>query len=98
MIWNLSGLILERQGMYAEKKKKKKAKLKKKIHILVDLGQLIERWNFPKQHTNLKLLNKEKFLFFFNWDSFYGTLNSHYEAWSYKKKKYKKIKACTKSV
>ena len=32
-------------------------------------------------------------LFFFNWDSVNVRLNSHYEAWSYKKKKYKKIKA-----
>ena len=29
--------------------------------------------------------------FFFNWDSFHARLNSHYEAWSYKKKKHKKI-------
>ena len=25
--------------------------------------------------------------FFFNWDSLHARLNSHYEAWSYKKKK-----------
>ena len=25
-----------------------------------------------------------------NWDSFHARLNSHYEAWSYKKKKHKK--------
>ena len=29
---------------------------------------------------------------FLNWDSFYTRLNSHYEAWSYKKKKKKKHK------
>ena len=34
-----------------------------------------------------------QFRFFFNWDSFYTRLNSHYEAWSYKKKKHKKVKA-----
>ena len=30
---------------------------------------------------------------FFNWESLHARLNSHYKAWSYKKKKYKKIKA-----
>ena len=36
--------------------------------------------------------------FFFNWDSLHARLNSHYEAWSYKKKKYEKIRAHRKSV
>ena len=36
--------------------------------------------------------------FFFNWDSLHARLNSHYEAWSYKKKKYKKIKTYRESV
>ena len=35
---------------------------------------------------------------FFNGDSLHARLNSHYEAWSYKKNKYKKIKAYRKSV
>ena len=35
---------------------------------------------------------------FFNWDSLHARLNSHYEASSYKKNKYKKIKAYRKSV
>ena len=35
---------------------------------------------------------------FFNWDSLHARLNSHYKAWSYKKKKHKKIKAYRKSV
>ena len=30
---------------------------------------------------------------FLNWDSLHARLNSYYEPWSYKKKKYKKIKA-----
>ena len=30
--------------------------------------------------------------FFYNWDSLHARLNSHYEAWNYEKKKYKKIK------
>ena len=33
-----------------------------------------------------------------NWDSFHARLNSHYKAWSYRKKKHKKIKAWRKSV
>ena len=38
------------------------------------------------------------FPFFLNWDSLHAKLNSQYEAWNYKKKKYKKIKANRKSV
>ena len=37
-------------------------------------------------------------LAFFNWDSLHAKLNSHCEAWGYKKKKHKKIKAYRKSV
>ena len=32
------------------------------------------------------------YLLFFNWDSLHQRLNSLYEAWSYKKKKHKKLK------
>ena len=32
------------------------------------------------------------YLLFFNWDSLHERLNSHYEAWSYKKTKHKKLK------
>ena len=32
-------------------------------------------------------------IFFFNYDSLHARLNSHYNAWSYKKKKHKKITA-----
>ena len=39
----------------------------------------------------------KKFIFL-NWDSLHARLNSHYEAWSYKKKKHKKIRAHRKSV
>ena len=35
---------------------------------------------------------------FFNWDSLYAKLNSHFKAWSYTKKKHKKIKAYRKSI
>ena len=40
-------------------------------------------------------LTEEKKVFF-NWDSLYARQNSHYKAWSYKKKKNKKIKAYRK--
>ena len=33
------------------------------------------------------------FFFFLNWYSLHARLNSHYEAWSYKKRKHKKVKA-----
>ena len=29
---------------------------------------------------------------FFNWDSLHARLNNHYKAWSYKKKKHKRLK------
>ena len=35
---------------------------------------------------------------FFNWDSLHARLNSHYKAWSHKKKIHKKIKPCRKSL
>ena len=42
-------------------------------------------------------LQLEFFLFFFNWYSLHARLNSHYEAWSHKEKKHKKVKAYSKS-
>ena len=38
------------------------------------------------------------FVFFFNWDSPHERLNSHYEAWSYKKRNTKRITGYRKSV
>ena len=35
---------------------------------------------------------------FFNWDSLHARLNRHYEAQSYKEKKYKKMKTYRKSI
>ena len=37
-------------------------------------------------------------IFFYNWDSVHARLNSHYEAWSYKKKSTKNIIGYRKSV
>ena len=45
----------------------------------------------------LELIHIYKFLSF-NWDLLHAKLNSHYKAWSYKKKKHKKIKAYKKSL
>ena len=50
---------------------------------------------FLKLH---KIYREIPFRDFFNWDSLHARLNSHYEAWSYKKKKHKKIKAYRKSA
>ena len=47
------------------------------------------RWIFHSLHSTR---------LFFSWDSLHTRLNSYYEAWSYKKKKHKKIKAYRKSV
>ena len=38
------------------------------------------------------------FLFFFNWYSLHARLSSHYEEWSYKNWKHKKVKAYRKSI
>ena len=38
------------------------------------------------------LLNATEFVSFFNWDSPHAGLNNHCKAWSYKKKKHKKLK------
>ena len=45
-----------------------------------------------------KKIIKAILLLFFNWDSLHVGLSSHYEAWSYKKKKHKKIKVYQKSA
>ena len=44
------------------------------------------------------LLIKCFFFFFLYWDLLHARLNSHYKAWSYKKKKHKKIQAHRKSI
>ena len=61
--------------------------------------------HFIQNHIKLNLIrssNLKKQLnlgdFFFFWDSFHAKLNSHCEAWGYKKKKHKKIGAHRKSA
>ena len=54
---------------------------------------------FSETTTSTISLNQSFFFkTFFDWDSLHARLNSRYEAWSYNKKKHKKIKACRKSV
>ena len=53
-------------------------------------------------HTIKSLAPKINFTWdctgFLNWDSLHARLNNHYEAWSYKKKNHKKIKAYEESL
>ena len=51
-----------------------------------------------KQNTVFEIIFSILFFILMIWDSLHARLNSHYEAWSYKKKKYEKIKAYTKSA
>ena len=45
-----------------------------------------------------ELFNRFFFFFFFNWDAPHARLNSHYEAWSYKKRSTKRSTGYRKSV
>ena len=47
-------------------------------------------WNEQMEGTDCFFLFF--FVFFLNWDSLYLGLNSHYEAWNYKKKITKRLK------
>ena len=51
----------------------------------------------PEIKKNIEIKSIKNCIFF-NWDSLHAKLNSHYEAWSYKKKKNKKINIYRKSV
>ena len=67
------------------------------------LRSLIEHYKvnaFVEELQKINFSNYENFLvqIFFNWDSLHARLNSHYQAWSYKKKNHKKITAYKKSV
>ena len=65
-----------------------------------NLLRLISIIVFVINHSSICVHNFVNFnvvnIFFFNWDSLHARLNSHYKAWSYKKKKHKKIKAYRK--
>ena len=53
-----------------------------------------------KNKKNSKASDSCRFVFdlFLSWDSLHARLNSHYEAWSYKKKNHKTVKAYRKSI
>ena len=53
-------------------------------------------WKWKIEHKDTTQIDLG--LQFFNWDSIDARLNSHHEAWGYKKKKHKKIKAYKKFV
>ena len=55
-------------------------------------------WKAEQPLRGMELQEKEANKIFFIWDSLHARLNSHYEGWSYKKKKHKKIKSYRKSV
>ena len=57
---------------------------------------IYEDWPYFKRWITIKRF--KNFVVFLNWDSFHARLNSHYEEWSHKKKKHKKINAYRKSV
>ena len=71
----------------------------KKIHIVIEFNQ--KEWLKPYIDMNTELMKaaenyfeKDLFnFFFFDWFSLHAKLNNHYEAWSYKKRKHKKVKA-----
>ena len=63
------------------------------IKVAFPLSNIADVVSHP-DHTCMK----SNFFFFFDWDSLHARLDSHYEAWSCKKKKHKKIKAYMKSV
>ena len=64
-----------------------------KKSLINDLSKRLLELEF-QQHNAIK----SKCFSFFNWDSLHARLNSHYEAWSYKKRSTKKITGYRKSV
>ena len=85
------------------------ANMKKQLRAIHDCGSndsvSEDKANFKAEasYSDDKADTREKSVFFFytyifNWDSLHARLNSHYEAWCYKKKKHKKITAYQKSV
>ena len=64
----------------------------------IRFSEKIKYKEIPKELVNLFRVGHFILFFFFNWDSLYARLNSHYKAWTYKEKKHKKIKTYRKSV
>ena len=55
-------------------------------------------WKFYGFHGDGYHKVLDVFFFLLNWDSLNARLNSHYKAWSYKKKKHNMIKGYRKRV
>ena len=78
--------------------------IRKPVTLLVVMTKCYRRLISPKCFSNrassfaVVKSQAEQLFFFFNWDSLHARLNSHYEAWSYKKKSTKKITGYRKSV
>ena len=75
--------------------------------VIISIKKFIEDLNYLIMESFILVCSKLSGLsfniianttIFFNWDSLHARLNSHYKAWSYKKKKHKKIKAYRKYV
>ena len=70
-------------------------------HNFGDIVELVADCGAKEISSHLLTALKSTFhqcMFFFNWYSLHAQLNSHYEAWSYKKRKHKKVKACRISI
>ena len=70
-------------------------KLKKRVYRAVGpiLAAFLELLAHHRNMASLSLFFGINFFIFLNLDSLYARLNSHYEAWTYKKKKQKNSKA-----
>ena len=64
--------------------------------VFLDISKVFDKIWLPGLIFKIKSFGISGDFFFFNWDSLHARLNSHYKAWSYKKKKRKNIKAYRK--
>ena len=69
----------------------------KEVYLMDDFN--INLLNYESNQETADFLNNmhSVLYLFFNWYSLHARLNSYYKAWSYKKKKHKKVKAYRKS-
>ena len=66
-----------------------------KVLLVVTVFKNVGERSTAKNYHPFGLLSV---IFFFNWDSLHARLNSHYKAWSYKKRSTKKMTGYRKSV
>ena len=65
---------------------------------IINCHLYISKFGVINLHMRKYVQLSHKMIFFFDWHSLHERLYSYYEAWSYKKKKYKKFKTYRKSV